>query len=170
MNPPNPPGSWGVTNYKASAGSNWQWGIAAWNPVRSTAGKFANSTDGLNEGNGILCSNQQNRNPPTRVRDVTDGTSNTFAIGETLPRYTRWNWWYNPNAVTATCAIPLNAILRRPLNDADWPNNYAMASKHVGGGHFAMADGSARFISENINIDVYRGASTISAQEILGEF
>lgn len=166
----NPPGTWGVTNYKACAGSNWAWGIAAWNPVSSPSGKNAGSTDGLNMGNGILCSNQQNRNPPTRMRDVLDGTSNTFAIGENLPAWTLWCWWYNPNAVTATCAIPLNALLRRPLNPGDWPNNYAFASRHVGGGHFTMADGSARFISENIDLRVYRGVATISSGEQLGNF
>ena len=163
---------WGVTNYKACAGSNWASGIPAWNPVSSPKGRNAGSTDGLNRGNGILCSNQQNQNPPTRVRDVSDGTSQTFAIGEALPVTTNWNWWYNPNAVTATCAIPLNQILR-PLpttgnvpTPADWPNNYAMASKHVGGGHFAMADGSAKFVSENIDINLYRALATISSEEV----
>ena len=109
----NPPGAWGVTNYKACSGSNWGWGKAGWNNVKSTAGRNANNKDGLNHGNGILCSNQQNQNPPTRVRDVTDGTSNTFAIGEALPGTTSWNWWYNPNAVTANCAEPLNQVVKQ---------------------------------------------------------
>jgi len=163
---------WGVTNYKACSGSNWAAGIPAWNPVRSTKGKNANQTDGLNLGNGILCSNQLNANPPTRVRDVTDGTSQTFAIGEALPITTQWNWWYNWNAVTATCAIPLNQLLK-PLpttgavpTQADWPNNYSFASKHTGGGHFAMADGSAKFVSENIDLNLYRALATISAEEV----
>lgn len=148
--------------------------------MSSTKGRNANNTDGLLAGNGILCSNQQNTFPPTRVRDVVDGTSNTFAIGEALPVTTNWNWWYNPNAVTATCAIPLNQVLRPlpcgtgnpppPPTPANWPNNYSFASKHVGGGHFAMCDGSARFISENIDINVYRAAATISAEEVTGDF
>ena len=165
-----PPGTWAVTNYKACAGSNWAWGIAAWNPVSSPSGKNAGSTDGLNAGNGILCSNQQNTNGPTRMRDITDGTSNTFAVGENLPAWTQWCWWYNPNAATATCAIPLNALLKRPLNVGDWPNNYAFASKHVGGGHFAMADGSARFVNENIDINVYRAVATIGGGEVASDF
>jgi prepilin-type N-terminal cleavage/methylation domain-containing protein len=166
----NPPNTWAVTNYKACAGSNWAWGIAAWNPVSSPLGRNAGSTDGLNAGNGILCSNQQNTNGPTRVRDVTDGTSQTFAIGENLPNYTQWCWWYNPNAVTANCAEPLNALLKRPINVGDWPNNYAFASKHVGGGHFVMADGAVRFISENIDLTTYRGLATVSSQEVTGDF
>jgi prepilin-type N-terminal cleavage/methylation domain-containing protein len=161
---------WAVTNYKACSGSNWAWGIAAWNPVSSPTGRNANQTDGLNLGNGILCSDQTSVNPPTRVRDVTDGTSNTFFAGEALPAWTQWDWWFNPNAVTANCAEPLNALLKRPLNVGDWPNNYAFASKHVGGGQFCMADGSVRFVSENINITTYRALATISAQEVTTDF
>lgn len=167
---PNPPGVWAVNNYKACAGSNWAWGLPAWNPVSSPTGKNAGSIDGLNMGNGILCSNQQNTNAPTRMRDVPDGTSNTFAVGESLPGYTSWSWWYNPNAVTATCAIPLNQVLKQPPNLGDWPNNYAFASKHVGGGHFALADGSVRFISQNIDLNVYRAVATISSGETTSEF
>ena len=160
---------WGVTNYKACAGSNWGAGLAAWNPVSTTTGRNANQTDGLNRGNGILCSNQTNVNGVTRVRDVIDGTSNTFAAGEALPAYSRWNWWYNPNAVTATCAIPLNRSVKLPPNVGDWPNNYGFNSRHVGGGHFALLDGSARFISENMDINLYRAAATVSAAEVQGE-
>lgn len=165
-----PPGSWAVTNYKACAGSNWGWGIAAWNPVSAPGGKNGGSTDGLNAGNGVLCSNQGNTNAPTRMRDITDGTTNTFIVGEAMPGWSQWNWWYNPNASTATCAIPVNAVLKRTKNIGDWPNNYSFASKHVGGGQFTLGDGSVRFISENIDIGVYRALATISSGEVVGEF
>lgn len=163
-----PPGFWGVTNYKACAGSNWAWGV--WSPVSTPGGKNAGSTDGLNMGNGVLCSNQQNTNGPTRMRDLTDGTTNSFIVGEALPARTQWDWWYNPNATTATCAIPLNAVLKRPLNVGDWPNNYSFGSKHVGGAHFTMGDGSARFITENIDVNVYRAVATIGSAELVSEF
>jgi prepilin-type N-terminal cleavage/methylation domain-containing protein/prepilin-type processing-associated H-X9-DG protein len=169
---PNATWAWGVTNFKACAGDNWNQGDTAYRRT-NPKGKNANNGDGLLMGNGILCSNQQNTNPPTRVRDIPDGTSNTFAFGEALPGRTQWNWWWNPNAVTATCAQPVNYIFKRPagiptLND--WPNNYNFASRHVGGGHFAMCDGSARFISENVDLALYRSAATISSEEVQGEF
>ncbi|MCA9034399.1 MAG: DUF1559 domain-containing protein [Planctomycetaceae bacterium] len=163
--------SFAVTNYKACAGSNWQAGLATWNPVVSTSGRNANNGDGLNFGNGYLCSNQLGNNGPTRVRDVTDGTSNTFAAGEALAGYSQWNWWYNPNAVTATAAITLNYFVKLPGTPAinNWPNNYGFNSRHVGGGHFAMLDGSARFVSENVDLGVYRAYGTISGGEIPGD-
>lgn len=163
-------GTWAVNCYKAVAGSNWNQGLAAWNPVSTGGGKNPNQTDGLNLGNGFLCSNQTNVNKPTLIRDILDGTTNTLAIGECVPSYTNWAWWYNPNAVTATCAIPLNRALKVPLNAGDWPNNYGFHSRHTGGGHFVLCDGSVRFISENISITVYRALATISAGETVGDF
>jgi prepilin-type N-terminal cleavage/methylation domain-containing protein len=159
---------WAVTNYKGCAGYNWT--NAPFGPIVVAKGKNAGSNDGLNLCNGILCSNQQNQNPISRARDVPDGTSNTFAFGEALPATTQWNWWYNPNAVTGTCAIPLNWVVKQTIGLSTWPQNYGFASKHVGGGHFAFCDGSGRFISDNIDTTVYRGASTISSEEVLGEF
>jgi prepilin-type N-terminal cleavage/methylation domain-containing protein/prepilin-type processing-associated H-X9-DG protein len=160
-----PADAWAVTSYKACAGSNWAWGV--YSPVSFANGKNSGSTDGLNLGNGVICSNQTNVNRPTRMRDLTDGTSNTFIIGEAMPGWSQWNWWYNPNAVTATCAIPLNRVLQVTKNIGDWPNNYSFASRHTGGGQFAMGDGSVRFVSDNIDTFTYRALATISTGEVV---
>lgn len=157
-------GTAAVTNYKACAGSNWNWGPFA--HPNTLGGRNGGNPDGLNMGNGILCSNQQNTNPITRFRDLKDGTSNTFIVGEALPDLSRWNWWYNSNAVTATCAIPLNRGLRVPRNISNWPENFSFNSRHPGGGNFALGDGGVRFVSESISTFVYRGMATISSGEI----
>lgn len=163
-----PPGTWAVTNYKACAGSNWNAGTFAWvnSGATGVGGRNAGNSDGLNAGNGVLCSNQNNTNPITRMAELTDGTSNTFIIGEALPAWSSWNWWYNPNAVTATCAVPLNRVLRVPKNIGNWPDNYSFASRHTGGGQFGLGDGSVRFVSENVDTAVYRAYATISSGEV----
>ena len=169
LNNPDPIGKWAVTNYKAVAGSNWDWGVFRWNNsgVTGVGGKNSGQNDGLNLCNGVICSNQTNVNTPTRIRDLTDGTSNTYIIGEAMAGWSQWNWWYNPNAVTATCAIPLNRVLKVPKNLGDWPNNYAFASRHTGGGQFGLGDGSVRFVSDNIDTITYRAFATVSSGEVV---
>jgi prepilin-type processing-associated H-X9-DG protein len=129
-------------------------------------GKNGGQTDGLNRGDGIISSNQVNTNSRTRIGDITDGTTNTFIIGEAMPAWSQWNWWYNPNACTATCAIPLNRVLKVPRAVNDWPNNYGFASRHTGGGNFGLGDGSVRFISDNIDTLTYRAMATVSGGEV----
>ena len=163
-----PADAWAVTNYKACAGTNWDWGVFRWNNsgVTGVGGKNAGQNDGLNLCNGVICSNQTGFNSPTRMRDITDGTSNTYVIGEAMAGWSQWNWWYNPNAVTATCAIPLNRVLRVARNIGNWPDNYAFASRHTGGGQFGLGDGSVRFVSDNIDTVTYRAFATISSGEV----
>jgi len=100
-----------------------------------------------------------------RFRDITDGLSNTFAFGE------RWGEVYNPDTGervtsgvmgafwTDTYATFVTTTFNR-LNTnydfgatLDWQFSYwnAFRSDHAGGAMFAMADGSVRFVSENID-------------------
>eukprot|EP00456_Euglypha_rotunda_P059494 TRINITY_DN496_c1_g1_i3.p1 TRINITY_DN496_c1_g1~~TRINITY_DN496_c1_g1_i3.p1 ORF type:complete len:310 (-),score=34.13 TRINITY_DN496_c1_g1_i3:1392-2321(-) len=159
------PDDWvlGVTNYKSCAGSNWGWGQYV---APSAGGRFPGSTDGLNEGNGLICEGR-NGCVLTRASDITDGLSNTFAIGETVAGWTKWAWWYSNNATTGTCAIRLNvSTIPGGYDIADWQNTYGFMSRHVGGAHFVMADGSVRFISENTYPGLYSALATIQGGEI----
>ena len=158
-----------VTGYKAVAGNNWAWGTFIYS---HPSGRFNGSQDGLNYGNGWMCRNDNGAGPQTtRMRDVSDGLSSTFMIGESLPgrcSHSAW-WWFNHT--TATCAVPLNFYQKNLTITKDyWPDNYSFASMHVGGGHFGMGDGSVRFVSENIAINVYRNLATISGNEVLPDF
>ena len=46
-----------------------------------------------------------------------------------------------------------------------WENNESFRSRHPGGLHFAFADGSVRFIREDIELTTYRGLATIQGGE-----
>jgi len=158
---------WAVNNYKSCAGSNWAWG----DPVCHHTwpqGRWPNDGNGLDHGNGVLCRNWINdpRNE-TEISDILDGTSSTFAVGESVAGWCSVNWWYWANGSYATCGIPLNYesnAIRADPNDNitlesqrdDWPNNLSFFSRHPGGANFGLADGSVTFISDTIDLTTYR--------------
>jgi prepilin-type processing-associated H-X9-DG protein len=62
-------------------------------------------------------------------------------------------------------AIPLN-FKRRPAT-ISWTWNYSFRSMHPGGGNFALADGSVKFLKDSINFGVYQGLSTRARGEVI---
>jgi prepilin-type N-terminal cleavage/methylation domain-containing protein/prepilin-type processing-associated H-X9-DG protein len=177
-------GTKAVTNYKASCGGYWPWTVVNLQNVRWPDGQSPNSpSNGLLYCDGIMCSNSYSNaasstNPgmgvvyknTTRLQTITDGTSNTFAVGECIPAWSQWSWWYNQNAAVATCGIPLN--YRRGIDKLEqyvgsWNRNYSFYSLHPAGANFAMCDASVRFIPDSINLATYRALATVEAGDLI---
>lgn len=94
----------------------------------------------------------------TRMADITDGTSNTVMTSDVTAK-TRGPW---AQGGTAT----IRALTSKPyVNGED-----GIGSPHVGGFHVGMADGSVRFISENIDEDVLEALATRAGGEVVGDF
>ena len=187
-----------VTCYKVVAGNNWRRGSrpAGWG-VASVSGRNAGNEGGLEFGNGFMCRNCaaqkqayggrtcSDASPgtaveqlfPTAIRDIRDGTSNTFSIGESIPELCAFNFWANWDSV-GTCGIPPNHYKSYPKSGAgSWLTvqehikrrfSYGFMSRHPGGVNFGLCDGSVSFIADSVAAEIYQAQATIAGSEIIG--
>lgn len=125
--------------------------------------------------------------------DITDGTSNTFIVAEVqddlrgepnsnrMPGSDRKYNFANGSDGNPPTDIsehlvgmetddPINANTRDANgffnNDGEYAGSY-----HTGGAQFVLSDGSVRFVSQNINMTIYRALATRGNGEVVnGEF
>ncbi len=119
----------------------------------------------------------------TSMRDITDGTSNTFLTGESawnFPDYTftsgpcigqvRWGFTYwsspYPLATAFTTRGPFNP--KTMSGDSTRLSNFR--SDHIGVVNMLRCDGSAKYVSENIDHGLLDGIATRAGGEVVGEF
>jgi prepilin-type N-terminal cleavage/methylation domain-containing protein len=148
--------------YAVSTGSGDPWGsLATGNPH-----------------NGAIVGPSSGR---TGLRDVTDGASNTLLIGEAawnIPDYlftsgpcagqVRWGFTYWSSPYPLATAFSTMAPFNPKRGGANVLSRFR--SEHIGGAQFALADGSVRFVSENISQTVLDATGTRAGSEVLGEF
>lgn len=111
-----------------------------------------------------------------KMSDVTDGLSNTIAIGEALPYengrradnggYGPWySWFYS----VSSTVIPINlrttdqrsactSLSTAELMKSAWHSAVSggFKSQHSGGANFLFGDGTVRFVSETIDMKQYQ--------------
>ncbi|WP_437222253.1 DUF1559 domain-containing protein [Planctomicrobium sp. SH661] len=134
-----------------------------------------------------------------RFADMTDGTSNTLLMMELLKGTTSstdfrgWIWNDEPFTYSISTKLTPNTTASDVLSDSssycvsdangNMPCTYAgntdanlrsstlaARSKHVGGVQVVLADGSVRFVSNNINLPTWRALSSMNQGETLGEW
>ena len=128
-----------------------------------------------------------------RIKDITDGTTNVMVIGECSNWFTPGqnnptptDGWlmgssgtgsgtgYNAGRADQLTTInyPPNSTIYGTsagvANNAG-PNN-GLASAHVGGVQILLADGSARFLSNNVDMATLRMLSTRDDGGVLGDY
>lgn len=117
--------------------------------------------------NGVIV-----RDVEVAFRRITDGTSNTFAIGEQAhgdpDAQNVRGWWVGLSGGTLytsrNVAYPINSGVR-PGPFAK--NNTGFGSQHPGGAHFGLADGSVQFLSENTDIAILFALASRDAGEVI---
>jgi prepilin-type N-terminal cleavage/methylation domain-containing protein/prepilin-type processing-associated H-X9-DG protein len=109
------------------------------------------------------------RETTTRITDVVDGSSVTFAVGEiswvnevTGTRYRSWIRGCHNSTACSSAKNVANAINTPGVGTFD---DIAFGSPHSGGTNFCRADGSVQFLTESINLGVYRSMSSRNGGE-----
>jgi prepilin-type N-terminal cleavage/methylation domain-containing protein/prepilin-type processing-associated H-X9-DG protein len=122
-----------------------------------------------------------------RLRDVTDGTSQTFAIGEwrdidpntdeiSLHEswHTTWCCWEMASGSSGhSGGFKIVITVQAPMNSGacSFPDKImSISSQHVGGANVLLADGSARFVSESTELLTLKRLATIAGGEVVGEY
>jgi Tfp pilus assembly protein PilE len=129
-------------------------------------------------------------NSSRKFRDFVDGTSNTAMLAELLnstgndfrgvmhyPEGALYQHDRVPNTSipdeerTVFCVSgPRVPCTGTSTSHLDRALVYSSRSYHIGGAHITLADGSVRFISENLSLVTWQALGTQGNSEVLGEF
>ncbi|WDI41618.1 DUF1559 domain-containing protein [Bremerella sp. P1] len=116
-----------------------------------------------------------------RMRDITDGLTNTIALGEIRPKcsmHTRDGWMGVNSVYTGTgVAINFNTCEGEPgtgsgcnQHSGQWGASQGFKSRHPGGAMFLLCDGSVHFLSETLDMVTYQALGDRRDGQVVGEF
>ncbi|MBN2296796.1 MAG: DUF1559 domain-containing protein [Pirellulales bacterium] len=127
----------------------------------------------------------------TKIRDITDGTASTLAMGESV-HPTKWGdgekisaecgggacaWWlggatlrlrplmFSSGRILRSTMHPINSSMFCHADNED--NDVPCGSKHPGGANFLFCDGHVTFLDESIDWRLYQELSTRAGGEII---
>ena len=131
-----------------------------------SAGNAPVLPDGTCKGSGMFYHNSS-----VKMASLTDGTSGTFMVGERRTRVDM-DWYTSWPGMVAEGEEAFQRVCGSADHVPNDPHHHFddFSSNHTGGAQFCLADGSVRFISENIDSGVYQSLATIQGGEVVGEF
>ena len=119
-----------------------------------------------------------------KMSKITDGTSNTFAVGEiSWDEWTRYRSWMRGATLGSGGSVGsfvgsaknLFTVINEPAEpdgDGNWIvaggfNDAGFGSEHPGGTHFTMCDGSVRFMADATELSVLKAFASMNGSEIV---
>jgi prepilin-type N-terminal cleavage/methylation domain-containing protein/prepilin-type processing-associated H-X9-DG protein len=169
--------SYAKTNYVGNMGSTSTWGATTYG---------CGGVTGPRQNGVLLHANNNDTTTCSSISSISDGTSNTIAVGEATTSINvtlantgtaQFPIWAGGNNGGCNGLTGIVSCLRvvdgtsYPLggsSGAVLPADASFASKHTGGGNFAFADGSVKFISINISATTYSALGSRNGGEPLG--
>ncbi|MBN2293265.1 MAG: DUF1559 domain-containing protein [Pirellulales bacterium] len=156
------PGVAGPVGTNVLGGGTYEWTSSAnFNPACS-----GSSDRRGNASQGVLYTDST-----VKVRDITDGTSNTLAVGERFMGETSWvagtsnslNWPCD-TAAYKNVEFALNACKEGSCSSMG--NSRSFSSRHPGGVQFGLCDGSVRFLPDVTDLDILKALASRNGSEI----
>ena len=185
------------TGYTVTSGP-WYANLAMADYALIAGSDLAPNTTALTQGalscNGVFCyTTKWGSLAKVAMRDLTDGSSNIFGVGEFAGLTTGqkglvrgndgipWCLGEDGNAYQYTLRTVTVAPNSRWFYDAGLSdgnaanvtgklNDSSLHSQHVGGIHVLMMDGAVRFISQNINLTTFKNLADKQDGLVVGEF
>jgi prepilin-type N-terminal cleavage/methylation domain-containing protein/prepilin-type processing-associated H-X9-DG protein len=100
-------------------------------------------------------------------REVSDGLTHTFMVGETIPSHCAWNGAFNSNFPVYPTTIPLNTLVPDNGTGANYPTTCGFKSYHSGGANFVMGDASVHFVADSIDYKLYNQLGSRAGAEMV---
>ena len=105
----------------------------------------------------------------TSAGDIRDGFSNTLLMGELAWSTQETRWWAVGNSNGHSWSYGGRNVMHG-INSLDKPtalnNDQSFGSAHPGGCLFALGDGSVHFLSESIELELYKGLASRAEGEV----
>ncbi len=121
----------------------------------------------------------------TKMRDITDGTSNTFLLGElssaldgfdngTFDGMVAWTWgnyaYGTPPGSDGYLMIDTKAMQFPVGSASSTQQGVSWRSNHSRGANMLLCDGSVRYVGTSTSLDVLKALSTRAQGEVVGEY
>jgi prepilin-type N-terminal cleavage/methylation domain-containing protein/prepilin-type processing-associated H-X9-DG protein len=173
---PSDPFADAIREEESFAGPTW---VLSQSDYAANAGDYRNATG---TGQTPSYGNQSYANPvlrgvmgrwgwAARIAEITDGTSNTFMVGECVGAFCiTQNLLSQCWGTTAQPINFMNASLAANLPtqaNPRWDESIGFRSYHTGGANFLFCDGTVRFVAENIDGVTYRALASRAGNEVV---